>query len=182
MELIVIRHGLTQSNMQGLLQGQRIDDPLLPATREQVQLLNTQLKDKNVSALYSSHLLRARQTAEVLSASLDLPVRVTQKLAERDFGSLSGLTWEDAMLQVNDYTLKEKDKQFQFDYRPYGGESIYSVRKRLKNLLQECAALYQEKTIAWVTHGGIIRLLYDELEQKQPDHVSNTSLHVFEYT
>lgn len=179
MQLIVIRHGETNSNLKGVIQGQRIDDSLTEAGITKVQAAISSLAKENIRALYSSHLLRARQTAEIFSTALNLPLLVRPELAERDFGSLSGMTWETAVTEAGDEELWEKDRNHTFDYRPFGGESITEVRARIQGFLKDSIASHNDQTIVCVTHGGIIRLLYNELTKEKPLHVSNVSLHTF---
>lgn len=180
MYLIVIRHGQTEGNAKGVLQGKRIDQSLNAEGIREARLAIVKVVETNIVALYSSPLRRARETADPIASALNLTLALRDELAERDFGDLSGLTWEEAAAKANDPALKEKDKNYIFDYRAFGGESVQQVRSRLKKFLESCRHVHPQDTIACITHGGIIRLLYDELNILQPAHVSNASLHTFE--
>lgn len=180
MHLIVIRHGQTEGNAKGVLQGKRTDQSLNAEGIREARLATAKLAETGIVALYSSPLRRARETADPIASALNLTIVLRDELAERDFGDLSGLTWEEATTKTNDPELKERDKNLIFDYRVFGGESVQQVRLRLKKFLEDCRHVHPHDTIACITHGGTIRLLYDELNIPQPTHVSNVSLHTFE--
>ena len=179
MRLIVIRHGQTEGNAMGVLQGKRIDQPLNAAGIREARLALAKVAETGIAALYSSPLRRARETAHPIASALDLTPALRDELAERDFGDLSGLTWEEAAAKANDPALKEKDKNRMFDYRGFGGESAKEVRLRIRRFLEDSLRAHPRDAIACITHSGIIRLLYDELGVPQPAHVSNASLHTF---
>lgn len=179
MNLIVIRHGKTASNLKEILQGQRINESLLPEGIRDAKSIIPQLTNKNISAIYSSPLLRAYETAKIIAEKLKLPIITKDELQERDFGTLSGKTW-DFVTESIDKDLKQLDKTFSYDYQPYKGENIEQVRKRLQKLLNTLTKTHKKENIACVTHGGILRLLYDELGVEQPDHITNTSIHTFQ--
>ncbi|PIT98212.1 MAG: hypothetical protein COT71_01950 [Candidatus Andersenbacteria bacterium CG10_big_fil_rev_8_21_14_0_10_54_11] len=179
MQLIVIRHGQTDHNVGRVLQGQRLDDPLNAVGRREAQALVSVLADEHIAALYSSPLKRARETAEALAGARLLPIVFRPELMERDFGELSGQTWEDVMA-VHGGHMQEQNKQLRYDYTSFGGESHEQVRARLRQLLEELAAYHGGDAVAAVTHGGVIRLLHDELKVELPAHVPNASIHRFE--
>lgn len=179
MKLITIRHGQTNSNVEGRLQGQRINEPLNEhGVRESFKTL-PDLTQYNIVAIYTSPVLRVYQTAELVSQQMGLKLNSRDELAERDFGSLSGHTWEEIGKMVSS-ELRLADKSLTYDYRPFGGESHNQVRVRVRKLLQDLFSIHSKDTILCATHGGIIRILYDELQVKQPEHTPTASVHMFE--
>src|SRR5688500_1044189 len=90
-ELWLIRHGESEGNRAGLLQGQR-DYPLSARGRQQAQRLAERLGTVRFDALYSSDLTRALDTARAVSATIGLPVTLDPGLREIDYGAWSGLT------------------------------------------------------------------------------------------
>lgn len=97
---------------------------------------------------------------------------------ERDFGDLTGRTWEDVIAQ-HGAQIEEQSKGLHYDYRSFGGESHEQVRERLRRLLDELARYHARETVAAVTHGGIIKLLHEELHIALPEHIPNASVHRF---
>lgn len=97
---------------------------------------------------------------------------------ERDFGSLSGKTWEDVAQEHSD-KLKPLDKALKYNYQPFGGESVEHVRKRVARFIGSIKNESVE-AILLASHGGTLRIFYDILDLKQPDHIENGSIHTFE--
>ena len=82
--IYLVRHGQTDWNLQGLLQGHQ-DIQLNEAGRRQARELHDFFKDIRLGAVYASDLARARQTAEIIAAAHDQPVKTHQALRERYF-------------------------------------------------------------------------------------------------
>ena len=89
--LLLVRHGETDWNAEGRLQG-HTDRPLNDYGRTQARRLAEQLHGDGIAAIYASDLVRARETAEILSERLGLPVLLDADLRERNWGSWEGLT------------------------------------------------------------------------------------------
>src|SRR5918996_6105843 len=90
-EILLIRHGETLWNQQRRMQGQN-DSPLTPNGLEQARKLARRLKDVAFTALYSSDLGRAHQTARCIADATGHDVIAERGLRERDFGIFEGLT------------------------------------------------------------------------------------------
>lgn len=149
-----MRHGLTELNKKGAPNGQ-IDEPLAPEGLEQVKAAIS-LIPKSVKHIYTSSLLRARQTAEIIGSKLNLPIIPHDGLMEIHMGSLAGQTWESMKSGLE---LKKKHRAVQFDYHPYGGESVDEVKRRVLAFLASIKNKHNHHEALLVTHGGIIRLL-----------------------
>src|SRR6476646_703601 len=89
--LLLVRHGETDWNASGRLQG-HTDRPLNDYGRRQAAELAARLEADEVGAIYASDLSRAKETAEILGARLGLPVLRDPDLRERNWGSWEGLT------------------------------------------------------------------------------------------
>jgi len=90
-ELLLVRHGETDWNAAGRLQG-HTDRPLSDYGREQARRLAEELVGEEFDAIYASDLARARETAEIVGAQLDLPVVLDPDLREKNWGTWEGLT------------------------------------------------------------------------------------------
>jgi probable phosphoglycerate mutase len=84
-----LRHGETESNLNDTTAGW-LDVPLTPRGREQARMAAAILRGKSITAIYSSGLRRARDTAEAVAQSLGLPMTIIAALAERRWGELEG--------------------------------------------------------------------------------------------
>jgi len=175
MILHFVRHGQTDFNISHRLQGIAIDEPLNETgTKEMIDLLPHLPKDFEV--IYSSPLKRVLMSAEIISKDSSKPIVTKTEISERDFGSLAGKTWDEI---PNGRELQAIDKQHKYDYRPYGGEAVEDVEKRLNNFFED-AKLSGYKSALVVSSIGIIRLVYKILKGEHVTEVKNASVHTFE--
>jgi len=89
--LLLVRHGETDWNADGRLQG-HTDRPLSEFGRRQARQLAEELADEELDAIYASDLSRARETAQVVGARLGLAAVLDPDLREKDWGTWEGLT------------------------------------------------------------------------------------------
>lgn len=145
--LILVRHGETEANVAGRMQG-RGNDPLTPRGEQQVRAVAERLKrdDHPVTAIYSSPLLRARLTADAIAAILDLPLRLRDGLQEMHLGELEGVTAE-VLAQA---APRDPDERYP------GGESAREFVERIMGTLYGIAAAHPGETVVAVSHGGVI--------------------------
>lgn len=177
MELIFVRHGETQHNKQHQLMGQRIDDALDIDGLHQAEELIKKLP-KNTEVIFCSPLKRTRQTAEIISKHLNVPVEISDYLKERDFGLLSGKTWE----EINRLTGKDLhavDEALHYDYGSFGGESIAQVKARLLKFLDMIKHKRKIKRAIVVTHFGLIMIMDSLFPQKEHQSLGNVSVHKY---
>ncbi|MET0692084.1 MAG: histidine phosphatase family protein, partial [Candidatus Binatia bacterium] len=94
MQIILVRHGATDWNLQGRCQGSS-DRNLSEVGVRQAEQIAERLSNEGVDAVYSSGLQRARQTAERISHPHNLPVLIDDAVRELDHGELEGLTFNE---------------------------------------------------------------------------------------
>ncbi len=158
----LIRHGETDWNLQKRWQG-HTDIPLNEIGYRQARLLAQRLVHEGVtfSAIYSSDLARAYQTAWEIGAALRVPVQLLPALRELDVGSWSGLTNE----EIRDRFADEWEQIAQGQDLPRGGgETIARFRQRVVMAVEAMVAQHRGHTLAFVTHGGCIRALLARAE------------------
>jgi broad specificity phosphatase PhoE len=136
--LLLVRHGETDWNADGRLQGQT-DRPLSDYGRSQARQLAEELGDDGVEAIYSSDLARARETAEIVGDRLGLPVVLDPDLREKDWGNWEGLT------------AVERDRV------EFVGESTEAHAERTLRALRRIAERHPAGRVLVVTHGGSMR-------------------------
>ena len=152
--LFLVRHGETDWNRDQRWQGHS-DTPLNETGREQALELAARLDPPD--RIYSSDLARARETAEILSARLGVPVVLDGRLRERSFGAWEGLT------------MDEIEERFAADlarWRAREGagaidaEDFQAFAERVGGFLDDVLARHPREEVLVVAHGGTIRAIH----------------------
>lgn len=169
MKIYVIRHGQTELNKQGIINGHK-DETLSPEGIEQAKQVAPSIP-KNIKHFYVSSLRRAKQTAEILNRELNAPMTFHDELKEVNFGILNGTPFLDE--------YKQRHKMQDYDWRP-SGENFEDVKIRVLEILNKIKNESNDDEALIVAHGGIIRLIHF-LEFGEPlDEIKNVSLHSFD--
>lgn len=152
--LLLIRHGdndLFKTRIAGRTPGVHLNADGL----RQAQLLTQSLSGAPLTAIYSSPLERALETAAPLAADHHLEVRVHAGLIEVDYGRFQGRTYRQLDRTRLWKLVQDRASAVQFP----GGESLAAVMQRASATLDELAQQYDDNhLIACVTHGDVIRL------------------------
>lgn len=155
--ILAIRHGQTAWNANGRIQGHQdigLDDTGL----WQAERLAEALHGEQLHALYSSDLLRARQTAQPLQRISAEPMCLDTGLRERSFGSLEGLTF--AEIEKGWPQEAARWRQRDASFAPGGGETLKAFYARCVATAGRLAAAHAGQTIVLVSHGGVLDMLY----------------------
>lgn len=178
-EVILVRHGETTSNFDGIYQGQS-DSELNELGWTQAKAVAARLaRESKISALYSSDLKRAFDTATIIGQKCGLQVVTNPAWRERHLGKLQGLSWREAPsvepVAYRAFTSHKKSDQA----IPGGGESWNQFYDRTTPALEEIANKHRGHRVVVVTHGGVLRTLWDFAGGKSsPGRVLNTSVNV----
>jgi probable phosphoglycerate mutase len=150
--ILLARHGETDWNNERRWQG-HTDRPLNELGREQARRLADSLTDREIEAIYSSDLLRAHQTAQIVAEPLGLTVEVDAGLREVDVGDWSGRVHHEIEgIDPQGYRRwREGGKGWN------GGESYEQMGERVVAAVTRIAERHPGGTILVVTHGGSIR-------------------------
>ncbi len=159
--LCFVRHGETDWNAGKRIQGQ-IDIPLSAQGHAQARATGNALVDEGFAAIYSSDLMRARQTAEATAHLTphfaQVPVQLLPGLRERHYGIFQGLTYEEAHERYPDDYARHHAREPHF--APAGGESLLDLAARLAETCAGVLARHPGKTVLLFTHGGVLDILY----------------------
>ncbi|XP_020537246.1 phosphoglycerate mutase-like protein 4 isoform X3 [Jatropha curcas] len=160
-EIIILRHGETLWNVDGRIQG-HVDVELNEAGRQQAALVANRLsREPNISAIYSSDLKRALETAETIAARCGgLQVIKDTDLRERHLGDLQGLVFSEAA-KINPEAFRALLSHKTSQDIPGGGESLDQLYQRCTSCLQRIARKHIGERVIVVTHGGVISTLYE---------------------
>ena len=153
----LLRHGATENNLAKppRLQGRGLDSPLSSAGREQAEAAAHALSAAQLAAVFSSPLLRARETAEVIANPHALSVQIVDDLIEVDVGQWEGRSWVE--IARND---AERHRQFvsEPDIHGYrGGENLMQVRERVVPAIRQILTDHVGQNIASVAHNVVNR-------------------------
>ncbi|MCL4528358.1 MAG: histidine phosphatase family protein [Chloroflexi bacterium] len=167
-DLILIRHGETDWNLEGRWQGQA-DVALNERGRAQAVLIAQELKDVSISAIYSSDLIRAFETAQELSKATGLPVNIDRRLREIHQGEWQGMLVADIRSRYADHF--ERRRLDPLNIAPPGGETVAQVRSRVLAAVHEIVSQHPSETVAIVSHGFALAVILAEYQGHPIDNV-----------
>ncbi len=169
MKLIVVRHGQTEENVAGILQG-HLPGKLTELGIEQARKVAKRLKDEKIDAIYSSDLARASDTAkEIATYHPNADIYFVTELREKNHRGLTGKN-------VNEIDWS----------KPRDTEKSDKMAIRAKAIFDKAYEKYKGKTVLFVSHGGLIRILAllimnKSLEsRKELKESVNTGVSIFE--
>ncbi len=156
MQLYFVRHGESEANVLQVVSNRGAQHPLTEKGREQARTLAGTLLAAGIQAIFTSPLLRAVQTAEILSERLGIGFQVTDALREYDCGVLEGMsgrgTWE------RFWALRaEWIHQRRWERRFEGGESFEDMRARFVPFVEGLVAAggHDGGNQILIGHGGV---------------------------
>lgn len=179
--IFLIRHGQTDPNRLGLIQGQGLDAPLNATGRAQAEALGARFASEPLDAVVASPLVRALATAEAVAAPHGLPVALDAGWMEMHWGTFEGRASTpdtDAVFQRVVTAWQRGD----FADRVAGGEPLLDVQARLRAAWERLLAAHRGQTVAVVSHGRSLRVLLasllhpDGLRAMQTFQHANTSV------
>ena len=173
--IILIRHGETEWNREGRIQGYHGDSRLTENGRAQAQKLAARLASEEVGALYSSDSERARQTAAPIVAVLRMVAVYDTALRERNYGEFEGWTYADLERERPEAYSKFRSRDP--GYAPPGGESGAQFSARILAALERVAKSAAGRQAAVVTHGGVLGVIHRHVNGAAPDSRRDYSLH-----
>jgi broad specificity phosphatase PhoE len=166
--LLLVRHGQSEWNAAGLLQGQTPDVPLTELGHAQAAAAARDVAPLRPGALISSDLLRAVQSAEYCARATGLPIRTTPALREQGYGRLEGRPSRE-LWDVVDWTDPH--------WAAEGGESLAELHGRVAAYLDALCAEPPAEVIALVTHGDTIRAAQAVAAGLGPDELPAVTPH-----
>lgn len=180
MRLLLIRHGQSVGNAARRIQGPN-DEPLTELGRAQALALAQRLHSEyDICAVYSSSLLRARQTAEIIADLLGLSVAFEDRLKEYDPGVVAGMCLEEVQAQYPEIVKRWAEDSWRVPIPGEEGSDVF--QRRVLSAMGEIIASHKEEdTITVIAHGGTLGaylagLVGLDFRKRQPWVFDNASL------
>ena len=160
MRLYFVRHGESEANLLHEFSNRGLKHGLTPQGREQVLALAERFRGIPIRKLFSSPLLRAIQTAKMLSYAFEIPYEATDALREYDCGVLEGRS-DPASWALYDEVFDDWIYNRNWDRRVDGGESFLDIQARFIPFIQGLIQTYGSLSvnIVLVGHGGLYRCM-----------------------
>ena len=148
MNLYVVRHGQTDWNVQGFIQGST-NIELNSTGIEQANKTAELLKDIDFSAIYSSPLKRTLDTARAINKYHNVDIITDNRIIERNFGDFEGT--KNVLKDISDYL------DYELNLNTNNIEAIKDLFKRVEDFLVSIYSIYKDtdSNILVVTHGGV---------------------------
>jgi len=151
MKIILVRHGETEANYEGIMQGQGLNYPLNDKGIRQAQRLSQELKKTKIDVCFTSPLARTWQTAMILVGDR-VEIKEDKRLIERNLGEFEGVKRDKYdPIKYWDYNLNNKDN---------GVEGVKEIFERCQNFLDNIYEKFPDSTVLIVSHMAVIRTLH----------------------
>lgn len=182
---LLMRHGQADNNVNRILVGRHIESHLTEYGKQQVADTASYLKSLSIDKIFVSPVVRTLETAEIVCESLGMEYEIDERLYEIELGKLVGMNYEEIILKYGNLFLKfytENDSTLSH----YGVETFASIKKRMKNLLDEIAEKYKDKNVLMISHLDPIKAAISILLDLKPEslynwHICNASLTILKH-
>lgn len=153
--MFIVRHGESEWNVLGLVQG-HMNSSLTPEGEDQARLTAELLSEIHFDEIFSSDLVRATRTAEIIRLERELEILTTERLREQHFGSLEGSSAQELINHFKRWKhLSNNAERFAQRFVP-DMETAEEALLRFMTFLREVAVAYVGKTVLISTHGTIM--------------------------
>lgn len=184
MQIVLVRHGATDWNLQGRCQGSS-DRDLSEVGVRQAEQIAALFSNEEIHAFYSSGLRRARQTAQLISRPHNLPIMIEDDVRELDHGELEGLTFNEIKRNYAEFLTRWRSEPAEI--RVPGGERLADVAERAWNALTQIVRRHpQAERILVVSHnfpilGIVCRVTNTHLNEYRTFHLEPCSVTKLQY-
>lgn len=184
-EIYLVRHGESKGNLHFQTTGDSLvgigvlGTDLTEQGKEQIKSTREKLKEIKFTAIYSSHLARAEESAIIFAEELKLPVNKTERLRERTMGSLQGKRLAELKEKFKkEYEMLDKlSHEEKMKWKLVADmENANEAAERMKGILLEISEKHPEQIILVVTHGALLRFFLMTLGFAKYDELSSGSI------
>lgn len=162
-KLYITRHGETEWNIEGRMQGRK-NSLLTPKGREQARWLSTRISEIPLDLIISSPSPRTLETAEIIRGEMPVPIIQDEHFLEMNVGRWEGVLKDDIekLEPERSYTFWNQPHLFKADE----GEDFYQVRERVLPWLKHILSTHKDKNILIVSHAIVLKILISYFERK----------------
>ena len=156
-KLFFVRHGKSEANIQHVISNRESPFGLTELGKQQAKTLADNLRDIPIASIFSSPILRARETADIVSQTFHVPYQVTEALREYDCGILEEKSDEESWRQHRKYY---EDWTIRYDLlsKPEGGENFVDIQNRFLHFIESLKHGEETHTLL-IGHGGLFHLM-----------------------
>jgi len=180
--IIFLRHGQAENNTKKILAGRSPGVNLTEAGIQQADQAGKMLESLNISAIYSSPIDRALQTAEIVGKHCDLDIITDDRLIELDMGKFTKMPYDEIFAKHGNVFLKFYEGNDQV--RENGVETFATVQKRIFDMVDFIVNKHKNENIVLVTHMDPIKAMIGKVLSLKPEIlfeliIANASLNIF---
>ena len=182
--IIFLRHGQAENNTKKILAGRTPGINLTETGREQAEQAGAMLKSLNVSAIYSSPIDRAMQTASIVGKHCDVEPISDDRLIELDMGKFTMIPYNEIFEKHGNVFLKFYEGSLEISHN--GVESFAEVQKRVFDIVDFVKNKHKDENVVLVTHMDPIKAIIGKILSLQPEVlfqliIANASLNIIKY-
>ena len=179
---LFLRHGQARNNVEKILAGRAKGYPLTDLGMQQAEKIGNFLEPFHISAIYTSPVERAEQTAGIVAKKLKLGYKVDERLTEIDMGLLSGMRYEEMFERHGNIFLKFYEGHPLIEKN--GIETFASIKNRVMDMMESCHREHHDGDVLFVTHMDPIKSMLSTVMQLTPESlyeliIRNASLTMF---
>ena len=182
--IIFLRHGQAENNTKKILAGRTPGINLTEEGREQADQAGKMLKELNISAIYSSPIDRAIQTAEIVGKHCDVEPITDERLIELDMGKFTMIPYSEIFEKHGNVFLKFYEGSLEISHN--GVESFAEVQKRVFDMVNFVKIKHKDENVVLVTHMDPIKAMIGKVLSLKPEIlfeliIANASLNIMKY-
>jgi probable phosphoglycerate mutase len=180
--IIFLRHGQAINNTQRILAGRTPGVPLTEKGVDQAEKAAKFLEDMNISAIYSSPIERAKNTANIVGKHNSIDVRIDDRLIELDMGKFTGMPYDEIFSSHGNVFMKFYKGELEIAHN--GVETFADVKKRVLGMVDHVIENHPDENVVLVTHMDPIKAMLSTIISLSPENlfeliIANASLNIF---
>ena len=180
--IIFLRHGQAKNNVEKILAGRTSGVPLTDEGISQAEYAAGLLARMDISAIYSSPIQRAEDTARIVGDATSVDVTVDDRLTELDMGKFTGMGYDEIYKTHGNVFLKFYNEELEIAHN--GVETFVQVKKRVTEVVDHATKKHPDQNVVLVTHMDPIKAMLSIALNISSDRllemiIANGSLNVF---
>jgi probable phosphoglycerate mutase len=180
--IIFLRHGQAKNNTERILAGRTPGIPLTEKGIDQAEKAAEFLEEMNISAIYSSPIERAKDTAEIVGKHNSIDIRIDERLIELDMGKFTGVPYDEIFSSHGNVFMKFYKGELEIAHN--GVETFADVKKRVLGIVDHVIENHPDENVVLVTHMDPIKAMLSTVVSLSPENlfeliIANASLNIF---